>query len=90
MKKPTALGISRSGGTRPSFACDGFHKLSGLVGRLRRSPTGPGRAEWDADDIGRLPKNRRFAAACKRYSKVPAFFNRATIEKQRGKAKDPL
>jgi hypothetical protein len=53
-------------------------------------PAGPGRAGWDANEIGRLPKNRRFAAACERYQEVPAFFDRATIEKQKEKAKDLL
>jgi hypothetical protein len=35
-------------------------------------------------------KPRWIAAACKRYTEVPAFFNLATIEKQKGKAKDLL
>ncbi|MDQ3564495.1 MAG: hypothetical protein M3436_10250 [Pseudomonadota bacterium] len=35
-------------------------------------------------------KPRWFAAACKRHREVTAFFNPATIEKQKGKAKDAL
>jgi hypothetical protein len=34
-----------------------WHSLSGIAGRLQRSPAGPGQARWDTNEIGRLPKN---------------------------------
>jgi hypothetical protein len=42
----------------------------------------------ETDEIDRLPEMALVCGSLQRYTEVPAFFNPATIKKQKGKAED--